>query len=649
MGGWGLPRAVTRAMVRLHAVDAVVASVWVGMSWVLGLSQPLLLAVLSLLRLSFDHLLLRRLYGPVCAWLASEEPSRTQVRAADDALQRFQQRYVLGHALGWTAAVAGSTLLWAWSSRTGLGAPELYASVVFGIAMVAAPSAFMLALSSSLNNRLMFDMSFAVHEDGLDRPRLASSFRDELMVFFALYAFASICGTLSTAGSLAARVLRAQALTEERARVELAVLELAAGVELETLDPALELLDAPPPALETIWTATPDAKVVSDYDRAEGHARAAARTMDGRYIYAESTPEVEGYAGAFALFTLINALVIALLTALVVNALSRTLLDPLDELRRATRRMVDYGDMAAIGRVMPLRNDEIGGLIYNYNELLDIIEELSSAAQAVAGGDLRASLERPGDLHEAFAQMVEQLRAMVLELRQTAVEVASATGEIHAATRAQEQAAQRQTEIVQSASETLTSLALRALEISTVADELSMSAERSHATAEQTLVDITALEGHTRGIRELLVVIRDVASRSDLLALNGALEASRAGEAGRGFEIVAAEMRGLAERVTGSVGDAGARVEDIEGAARETLASTQQSRGFADETVTRARKISAATTAQSAETAEASRAAVAMAEFVASSAAGTSQTLAVADTLRERVAELERISTRFEL
>ena len=636
-------------MVRLHAVDAVVASVWVGMSWVLGLGQPLLLAVLSLLRLSLDHLLLRRLYGPVCVWLEAEQAGSEQVRAADDALQRFQQRYVLGHGLGWAAAVGANTLLWASSAQTGLGAPELYASVVFGIAMVAAPSAFMLALSSSLNNRLMFDMSFAVHAGKLDRPRPSSSFRAELMVFFALYAFASICGTLSTAGSLAARVLRDQAITEQRARVELVALELATGAGVDELDSALQLLDAPPAALERRWAATPDERVVSEYDNAEGRARAAARSIDGRYVYAEHSPAVEGYAGAFALFTLVNALVIALLTALVVNALSRTLLDPLDELRSATRRMVDYGDMAAIGRVMPLRNDEIGGLIYNYNELLDIIEELSCAAQAVASGDLRETLERPGDLHEAFAQMVAQLRAMVLELRQTAVEVASATGEIHAATMAQEQAAQRQAESVRSASETAASLASRALEISTVADELSLSAERSHATAEQTLADITALEGHTRGIRELLVVIRDVASRSDLLALNGALEASRAGEAGRGFEIVAAEMRGLAERVTGSVGDAGARVEDIEGAARETLASTQQSRGFADETVKRARKISAATTAQSADTAEASRAALAMAEFVASSAAGTSQTLAVADTLRERVAELERISTRFEL
>src|SRR5690606_16131120 len=89
-------------------------------------------------------------------------------------------------------------------------------------------------------------------------------------------------------------------------------------------------------------------------------------------------------------------------------------------------------------------------------------------------------------------------------------------------------------------------------------------AEQAVATTDDTAAQITALRRHTASIGELLQTIGEIANRSDLLALNGSLEATRAGEAGRGFSLVATEMRRLAERVTGTVEDVRGRVEQIE-------------------------------------------------------------------------------------
>src|SRR5690606_24265254 len=80
-------------------------------------------------------------------------------------------------------------------------------------------------------------------------------------------------------------------------------------------------------------------------------------------------------------------------------------------------------------------------------------------------------------------------------------------------------------------------------------------AERARENSDLTAERIAELNGHSLRISELLDVIREVAERTDLLALNGSLEATRAGEAGRGFSLVAGEMRRLAERVKSTVDD----------------------------------------------------------------------------------------------
>jgi len=113
---------------------------------------------------------------------------------------------------------------------------------------------------------------------------------------------------------------------------------------------------------------------------------------------------------------------------------------------------------------------------------------------------------------------------------------------------------------------------------------------------------ISALELAATEISTIIKVIREIADQTNLLALNAAIEAARAGEQGRGFAVVADEVRKLAERTGQSTQEIGIMVERIQGitrepwrACRQTLPQVNQSAGLAHETGQSISDIQAAT------------------------------------------------------
>src|SRR5690606_9532325 len=124
-------------------------------------------------------------------------------------------------------------------------------------------------------------------------------------------------------------------------------------------------------------------------------------------------------------------------------------------------------------------------------------------------------------------------------------------------------------------SRTMDSLSESAAHVSEAVSGVLGNAEQTMETTDSMVERIESLSGHTGRISELLDTIRDIADKSDLLALNGSLEASRAGEGGRGFALVAAEMRRLAVRVTASVEDVKSLIADIRESSSATIMATE--------------------------------------------------------------------------
>ena len=204
----------------------------------------------------------------------------------------------------------------------------------------------------------------------------------------------------------------------------------------------------------------------------------------------------------------------------------------------------------------------------------------------------------------------------------------------------------------------------KAAEGAAVVDKAVASIRHVSALSEELKKDMASLGKQAESIDQIMNVISDIADQTNLLALNAAIEAARAGEAGRGFAVVADEVRKLAEKTmsaTKEVGSAIVSIQDgtrrnIEGmdkaaaAVLEATALSSQSGdalrdilGLVDVTADQVRGIATASEEQSAASEEISRSIEDVSRISEETSAGMAQSGASVRTLAEQAVELQKL------
>lgn len=252
-----------------------------------------------------------------------------------------------------------------------------------------------------------------------------------------------------------------------------------------------------------------------------------------------------------------------------------------------------------------------------------IVQPLHSAvalAEKVAAGDLTQRIEPQGQdevtrLQLALAGMQEHLRATLSRISGSATQLASAAEELNAVTEEGARGLQQQNDEIEQAATAVNEMtaaveevAGNAVSTSTASQESSSAALDGQQRVSQTVVaiehmneEVQATSEQLRGLAErtleigkVLDVIRAIAEQTNLLALNAAIEAARAGEAGRGFAVVADEVRALAHRTQESTREIEAMVNGIQQGSGQAVASMQTSSERARTTLEAARRAGAA-------------------------------------------------------
>ena len=232
-----------------------------------------------------------------------------------------------------------------------------------------------------------------------------------------------------------------------------------------------------------------------------------------------------------------------------------------------------------------------------FAEMADNLRLMARQARAIAEGDLvDASLQTrlDGELGESFTRMVESLRGLVANIQANSLQLDATAAQLHQAALSQQLGANEQASAVEETRRVLTSLSSSAKEIASATSAVYTNAEVAQQTNAQTAEAIRELTGHTARIGEIVSFIKDIANKSDLLALNAALEGTKAGEAGRSFSLVATQMQRLAEQIMGSLKDIDALTEDIRRATQSTVTAVEETSRLSTQTTESAGSIAEA-------------------------------------------------------
>lgn len=299
--------------------------------------------------------------------------------------------------------------------------------------------------------------------------------------------------------------------------------------------------------------------------------------------------------------------------------------------------------------------DEFAWMCWEYSQgrkgFATLVKEiLGSAGQlAAAAEELSAVTEQSNSGVMRQQGEIEQVATAMNEMSATVTEVSNNAANAASAAQQADDSAKDGWQVVNTTVDTINNLA---------------------SEVEHTAEVIENLKGDSLSIGTVLDVIRDIAEQTNLLALNAAIEAARAGEQGRGFAVVADEVRTLASRTQQSTREINDMIERLQNGANQAVSVMEMGRSKAEESVEQAAKagealqsitavvdniksmnmqIASAAEEQSSTAEEINRNIVNISEVAQETAGGSQQTASASDELARLASDLQEQVTKFKV